>query len=73
MREHLTTDEKKRIEEAKRKKRAGYRAYSDAFNHVIVNMHGSKEYGLDLTCAIQLRNDLDRAINDAATSIDRYT
>lgn len=51
-------------------KKHGYRAYSDAFNHVIVN-HNSKEYGLDLACAVQLRNDLDIAISEAAMSDDR--
>lgn len=56
---------------AKADKQNGRRAYSDSFDHVLVRMHGT-EYGLDLACAIRLREDLDRAIRNAALSDDDY-
>jgi hypothetical protein len=63
---------KQRIDDAKNQKRRGDRAYSDAFDHVIVNMHGT-EYGLDLACAIRLMYALNGAIINAAKSDDEYT
>lgn len=56
---------------AKTDKQTGRRAYSDGFDHVIVRMHGA-EHGLDLACAIRLREDLDRAIRNAALSDGEY-
>lgn len=50
---------------AKADKDSGRRAYSDAFNHVIVKI-GNTEHGFDLACAIQLKTDLDKAISYAA-------
>lgn len=66
------TNKQRRFEDAQRKKKAGYRAYSDAFNHVIVS-YGGDERGYDLACAIQLRDALDKAIISASTPDDRYT
>ena len=60
----------KRQEQAIKIKMSGGRAYSDDFNHVLVNCGGT-EYGYDLACAIQLRADLDRAIEKAATPNER--
>lgn len=56
---------------AKADKQNGRRAYSDGFGHVFVRMHGI-EYGLDLACALRLREDLDRAIRNAALSDGEY-
>lgn len=56
---------------AKADKQNGRRAYSDGFNHVLVRMHCT-EHGLDLACAIRLREDLDRAIRNAALSDADY-
>lgn len=61
-----------RVLHAKAEKDFGRRAYSDSFNHIIVSMHGSHESGLDLACAIQLRNDLDKAIKSASLPNDLY-
>jgi len=60
-----------RQKHAKYFKENGYRAYSDAFNHVIVN-HQGQEYGFDLACAVQLLTDLNYAIQIAAKTNDRY-
>jgi len=56
---------------AKADKQCGRRAYSDAFDHVLVRLGGA-EHGLDLACAIRLREDLDRAIRNAALSDADY-
>ena len=62
---------KQRIEDAKNQKSAGIRAYSDSFNHVIVN-YGGAEHGYDLACAIRLRDALNVAISNAAKPDDEY-
>lgn len=62
-----------RCSNAKIDKQRGLRAYSDAFNHIIINVHGCGESGLDLACAIRLKTDLERAINEAAMADDEYS
>jgi hypothetical protein len=56
---------------AKSDKQNGRRAYADAFDHLLVRLGGA-EHGLDLACAIRLREDLDRAIRNAALSDADY-
>ncbi len=56
---------------AKTDRQLGRRAYSDGFNHVLVKMY-NMEHGLDLACAIRLREDLDRAIRNAALCDENY-
>lgn len=56
---------------AKADKQSGRRAYSDSFNHVFVRLHGT-DHGMDLACAVRLREDLDRAIRNAALPDDSY-
>lgn len=68
-----TTTADTRASNARIDKQRGLRAYSDTFNHVIINVHGRGESGLDLACAIRLKADLDRAINEAAMSDDEYS
>jgi len=60
-----------RKKDARRARLKGDRAYSDAFDHIIVNCGGS-EHGYDLACAIQLRDALNRAISNAALPDDEY-
>lgn len=54
-------------------RKCGRRAYSDCHNHVIVSIHKREEFGIDLPCAIRLREDLDMAIRNAALSDDEYS
>lgn len=63
--------EEQRVIDAKTQKLNGSRAYSDSFNHVVIN-YGGTEFGYDLACAIQLRAELDVAIINAAKSNDKY-
>jgi hypothetical protein len=56
---------------AKADKQNGRRAYSDRFNHVLVRLHCT-DHGMDLACAVRLREDLDRAIRNAALPDDSY-
>lgn len=67
----MTDKAQQRINHAQTLKKIGRRAYSDAFNHIIVKMHNS-EHGMDLACAIQLRDALDDAISVAARPDDMY-
>lgn len=50
---------------------SGRRAFSDAFNHIVVRLNGT-EHGFDLACAIRLQEDLARAIRNASLSDDQY-
>ena len=56
---------------AKADKQIGRLAYSDGFNHVFVRLHGT-EHGMELARAVRLREDLDRAIRNAALTDDLY-
>lgn len=62
-----------RASNAKIDKQRGLKAYSDTFNHIIINVHSCGENGIDLACAIRLKADLERAINEAAMSDDEYS
>ncbi|MES9841206.1 MAG: hypothetical protein ABW134_11690 [Candidatus Thiodiazotropha endolucinida] len=64
-------EQSNRMTHAKTDIQLGRRAYSDSFNHVVVRMY-RQEYGFDLACAIRLREDLDRAIRNAALPDDEY-
>lgn len=67
----MTDKTQQRIDHAKALKNIGRRAYSDSFNHIIVKMYNT-EHGMDLACAIQLRDALDDAISVAARPDDMY-
>lgn len=56
---------------AKADKQSGRLAYSDSFNHVFVRLHGT-DHGMELARAVRLREDLDRAIRNAALTDDLY-
>ena len=49
----------------------GRRVVSDAHNHIVVRLNGV-EHGFDLASAIRLREDLNRAIRNAALPDDQY-
>lgn len=56
---------------AKADMQSGRRAYSDAYNHIIVKMAGS-EHGIDVLSAVRLVADLERAIKNASLSDGDY-